>query len=124
MPNDPVRFSVTSVLHDDGIRVDARVHLDVDVLEEAEVVDALHAAARELRVERLARLLAHLAQDDALLRLRVALDLVALEDALVDLEAQDAVLVDVHVRNLREDVTVAAVLLLDGRDVLVEPRGC
>ena len=107
-------------LHDDGIRVDTRVHLDVDILEEAEVVDALHAAARELRVERLTRLLAHLAQDDALLRLRIALDLVALEDALVDLEGQDAILVDVHVRDLCEDVAVAAVLFLDGHDVLVE----
>ena len=100
-------------LDDHGVRIDARYDLRADFLEKAEVIHALPAALRLLRVERLADLLPHLAQDDIVFRLLIALDLEALDGAFVDLDGQVAVLIDVEVGDLRENIAVSAIALLD-----------
>ena len=107
-------------LHDDRIRLHTRIHLDVDILEEAEVVDALHTAARLIGVERLAGLLAHLAEDDALLGLLVALDLIALQRPLADADRECPILRDVEIRDLGENIAVRAVLLLNRLHILLQ----
>ena len=107
-------------LHDDRIRLHARIHLDVDILEEAEVVDALHTAACLIGVERLAGLLTHLAEDDALLGLLVPLDLIALQRPLADADRERPILRDVEIRDLGEDIAVRAVLLLNRLHVLLQ----
>ena len=107
-------------LHNDCIRLNARIHLDVDILEEAEVIDALHAAAGQIRIERLAGLLTHLTEDDAVLRLLVALDLIALELTLADLDRKRPVLCNVEIGDLGEDVAVCTILLLDRLYILLQ----
>ena len=107
-------------LHDDRIWLHTRIHLDVDILEEAEVVDALHTAARLIGVERLAGLLAHLAEDDALLGLLIALDLIALQRPLADADRERPILRDVEIRDLGEDIAVRAVLLLNRLHILLQ----
>ena len=111
---DDVRFK------DDGSRLLPGIELHVHVLEEAEVVDALHAAASLLHVERLTDLQTHLAQDDAILRLRIALDSESFKLSLIDLEREVSCSIDIHVLDLGEDETVRPVLFLHGRDVLLQ----
>ncbi len=106
--------------HDNRIGLDAGVHFDVDILEEAQVVDALHGTARQLRIERRTDFLAHFAKNDLVLSLRVAFDRVALQNAFVNLERQDAFLVYVHIGYLHEDEAFLVVILLNRRDVVVQ----
>ena len=51
MPNDPVRFSLTSISMMTAFGSTTRIHLDIDVLEETEIVDTLHTAARQICIE-------------------------------------------------------------------------
>ena len=67
--------------------------------------------------------MAHLTQDDALLRLLIALDLIALKCAFTDFDRERAVLCNVEVRDLCEDIAVRTVLLLNRLHILLQNAG-
>ena len=106
--------------HDNSIGFHTRIHLDIDILEEAQIIDALHGTAGLLGIEGFADLLAHLAQDDIVLGLGIALDLETFELALVDFQRQVPLFIDIHIRYFGQDITVLAVHLLDGLDILLQ----
>ena len=111
---------VNNDFHDDAVRLNARVHLEVDIVEKTEVVDALNAALCKLRVERRAGLLAHLAQDNLITRLFIAFDRISLQNTLIDLEEEIAFIIDIHIRDFRKDITVLFVLILKSCHILVK----
>ena len=93
-------------LHFHGVRFAARVQAYIDVLEEAQVVDALHGTPCQVRVERFALLEADFPQNDVILGLDVAFDLEVLDLAFVDQYVQRAVRQDAQVRHTGQDIAL------------------
>ena len=102
------------------VRLHARIELHIHIVKETEVVDALHAAARLLHVERLADLQSHLAQDDAILRLGISLNRIAFQLALVDPNRQFPVAGDIKIPDLDENIPVLMVAIADRLNIFVQ----
>ena len=107
-------------LHDDRVGFHTRIHFDVDIFKESEIVNPLHGTTRQLCVERLTGFLSHFTGDDVILRLFVALDGVAFQSTFVDFQSEYAVVVNVHIGNFHQDVTVAAIFFLNRCHVVVQ----
>ena len=96
-----------------SVRLTTRVQLDIYVFKIAKVINALHTATCILRIEGLALLQTHLADNNVILRLNVALHLKVLNIALVDGNLQRPVLLHMHVGNTRQDIAAGTVFLFE-----------
>ena len=95
--------------HGYGVGHLARVQADIHVFKVTQVVDLLHAPARQLGVEGFALLYAHFPDDDVILGLGVALHPVVFNDAFADLHDQGAIIQHPHIADLGQDVALFAV---------------
>ena len=106
--------------HNHSVGFHARIHLDIYILKEPQIVNTLHGTAGFLGVKGFANLLTHFPQDNVVLCLGVALYFIALQYAFVDFQRKVAVLINIHIRNLSENITIVAILFLDSLYILLQ----
>ena len=102
------------------VRLHARIELHIHIVKEAEIINALHAAASFLGVKGLARFHTHFAQDDAILRLGISLNRIAFQLALVDPNRQFPVAGDIKIPDLDENIPVLMVAIADRLNIFVQ----